>query len=124
LSNPIWGCFTSYEGLFRQISDSPFLYGWWPEGFNGKNGWAFGEEAEADRDSQSAEAIYAILEQQAVPLYYQVNDEGIPVDWVKMMRAAMKSCGPFFSARRDVFSSPCGSRIQGMASSLPSFFNQ
>ncbi len=37
-----------------------------------------------------------------MPLYYQVNDAGIPVDWVKMMKAAMKSSGPLFSARRMV----------------------
>jgi glucan phosphorylase len=59
-----------------------------------------GQYTEANQDAPDAEAIYAILEQQAVPLYYQVNDEGIPVEWVKMMRAAMKSSGPFFSARR------------------------
>ena len=78
------------------------LDGWWPEGFNGKNGWAFGDEPEVNRDAPDAEAIYVILEQQAVPLYYQVNDEGIPVEWVKMMKAAMKSSGPSFSARRMV----------------------
>ncbi len=78
------------------------LDGWWPEGFNGKNGWAFGEDTEANQDAQDAEALYAILEQQAVPLYYQVNDAGIPAEWVKMMKAAMKSSGPFFSARRMV----------------------
>jgi len=37
-----------------------------------------------------------------VPLYYEVNDEGIPKGWVKMMKAAMKSVGPLFSARRMV----------------------
>jgi glycogen phosphorylase len=37
-----------------------------------------------------------------VPLYYQVNDVGIPVEWVKMMQAVMKGSGPFFSARRMV----------------------
>jgi starch phosphorylase len=42
------------------------------------------------------------LEKEVVPLYYKVNDEGIPVDWVKMMKAAMKSSGAFFSARRMV----------------------
>ena len=43
-----------------------------------------------------------ILEKEVVPLYYQVNDEGIPVDWVKKMKESMKSVGPVFSARRMV----------------------
>ena len=46
--------------------------------------------------------LYAILEQEVVPLYYKVNDEGIPVDWVKKMKESMKSIGPAFSARRMV----------------------
>jgi starch phosphorylase len=37
-----------------------------------------------------------------VPFYYKVNDEGIPVEWVKMMKEAMKSLGAPFSARRMV----------------------
>ena len=37
-----------------------------------------------------------------VPLYYQVNDDGIPVDWVKKMKESMKTIGPAFSARRMV----------------------
>jgi starch phosphorylase len=31
-----------------------------------------------------------------------VNDDGIPVDWVKKMKESMKSIGPLFSARRMV----------------------
>ena len=77
------------------------LDGWWPEGYNGQNGWAFGGDENAS-DAQDAEALYTILEQEVVPLYYQVNPEGIPLAWVKMMKASMKSVGPNFSARRMV----------------------
>jgi starch phosphorylase len=77
--------------------------GWWVEGFNGKNGWAFGEgAADSDRDKQDAEAIYQILEKEIIPLYYKVSDDGIPHEWVKIMKESVKSNAPKFSARRMV----------------------
>jgi starch phosphorylase len=42
------------------------------------------------------------LEQEIIPLYYRVNDQGIPEDWVQKMKLAMKSLGAAFSARRMV----------------------
>jgi starch phosphorylase len=100
---PLEACGTSgMKASVNGVLHLSILDGWWPEGFNGHNGWAFGDYEEADRDAKDAAAIYALLEQEVVPLYYQVNDEGIAVDWVKMMRAAMKSAGSFFSARRMV----------------------
>jgi starch phosphorylase len=77
--------------------------GWWIEGFNGKNGWAFGGEAmSGDGDQADAEAIYELLEKEIIPLYYTVSDDGIPHGWVKVMKESIKSNGPRFSARRMV----------------------
>ena len=79
------------------------LDGWWVEGFNGKNGWAFGhEEAGADRDQTDAEAIYRILEEEIIPLYYKVSAEGKRSDWVRVMKESIKSNAHRFSARRMV----------------------
>jgi starch phosphorylase len=82
--------------------NSSILDGWWLEAFNGNNGWALGGEEQADRDAKDAAVIYDILEKEVVPLYYKVNGEGVPVDWVKLIKAAMKSTGPVFSVRRMV----------------------
>jgi starch phosphorylase len=78
------------------------LDGWWPEAYNGHNGWAFPGTEDGDRDAGDAAAIYDLLEKEVIPLYYQVNDAGIPVDWVQKMKEAMRSIGPKFSARRMV----------------------
>ena len=89
---PLEACGTS--GMKASLNGVPqlsILDGWWPEAFNGHNGWAFGGEEQADREAQDAGAIYDILEKEVVPLYYKVNGEGVPVDWVKLMKAAMKS---------------------------------
>ncbi len=82
------------------------LDGWWIEGFNGKNGWAFGHEADnGDHDRQDAEdavALYQLLQDEIVPLFYDRNDSGVPVGWVELMKEAMASCGGEFSSHRMV----------------------
>jgi starch phosphorylase len=78
------------------------LDGWWPEGFKGANGWAFEGDTSENRDAKDAEAIYNILEQKVVPLFYKVDDDGVPRGWVQFMKAAIKDTGAAFSARRMV----------------------
>jgi starch phosphorylase len=80
------------------------LDGWWTEGYNGRNGWAFGSEAAAceGRDAADAAAVYDILENEVVPLYYNRSADDIPHGWVAMMKESIKSNGPRFSARRMV----------------------
>lgn len=92
------------SGIKAALNGVPHLSimdGWWMEGFNGKNGWAFGEEeVPGNRDQGDAEAIYRILEEKVIPLYYKISDEGIPRDWVKLMKESIRSNAARFSARR------------------------
>jgi starch phosphorylase len=96
---PLEACGTS--GMKASLNGVPHLSildGWWIEGFKGKNGWAF----EGKRDDQDAEAICDILENRVIPLFYKVDETGIPVDWVKIMKETIKSTAALFSARRMV----------------------
>ena len=96
---PLEACGTS--GMKASLNGVPHLSildGWWIEGFNGRNGWAF----EGKGDDEDAEAIYDLLEREIIPLFYKVDETGTPTDWVKVMKQAMKSNGPIFSARRMV----------------------
>ena len=53
--------------------------GWWVEGYNGKNGWApEHQEAKGNRDQTDAAEIYRLLEEEIIPLYYNVSEEGVP----------------------------------------------
>jgi starch phosphorylase len=100
---PLEACGTS--GMKASLNGVPHLSvldGWWPEGFNGKNGWAFEGAAGELRDAHDAEALYDILEKKVIPLYYKVDDDGVPRGWVKVMKEAIKSNSPVFSARRMV----------------------
>jgi starch phosphorylase len=80
------------------------LDGWWPEGFNGKNGWAIGDGSEmksqSAQDKYDANRIYELLEKEIVPLYYKRGRDGVPRGWVKMMQESMASvCGMFNTNR-------------------------
>lgn len=76
------------------------LDGWWPEGYRGDNGWAFGgEEVQGDRTAADAEALYRLLEEKVVPLYYERGADGIPHRFVQVMKAAIKSVAPRFCSR-------------------------
>ena len=74
LNNPLppWEA-SGTSGMKAALNGVPtlsILDGWWIEGFNGVNGWAFGSELVVDnRDQADAEAIYQILEKEVIPLY-------------------------------------------------------
>ena len=57
---------------------------------------------QAKGDDRDAEAIYDLFEKEIIPLYYRLDDQGVPVDWVRVMKKAIKSTAPAFSARRMV----------------------
>jgi starch phosphorylase len=107
---PFEACGTS--GMKAALNGVPHLSimdGWWVEGFNSKNGWAFGQEdgrsgvdPALTRDKVDAEAIYQLLENEIIPLYYKISEEGIPHEWIKVMKESMKSNGSRFSTRRMV----------------------
>jgi glycogen phosphorylase len=100
---PMEACGTS--GMKASLNGLPqlsILDGWWIEGFNDNNGWAFDGNGGDNRDAQDAATIYDILEQQVVPLYYKTDENGIPHDWVHLMKNAIKSTAARFSARRMV----------------------
>ncbi len=82
------------------------LDGWWPEAYDGTNGFAIGEEKDyADPEAQDrtdALSLYDVLEQEVVPLYYQRDSEGLPREWIHRMKNAMATCLPRFSTARMV----------------------
>ena len=48
----------------------------------------------------STGALYHLLEEEIIPLFYQRSDDGVPHGFVQVMKAAMKSVSPRFSSRR------------------------
>lgn len=82
------------------------LDGWWIEGYNGDNGFAIGglgpEGESAEIDAADAEALFSTLEDQVIPAFYSIDENGLPADWIRRMRNAIATLTPKFSTDRMV----------------------
>lgn len=80
------------------------LDGWWAEAYSPEVGWAIGDCQEHGEDPEwdavEADAMYALLEQQVIPEFYDRNDSGMPVRWLNRIRESMARLTPQFSANR------------------------
>jgi glycogen phosphorylase len=79
------------------------LDGWWSEAFRPECGWALGDGLEhpaGEWDARDAEQLYALLEDEIVPLFYERDAEGLPRGWIQRMRSSMATLAPRFSSVR------------------------
>ncbi len=82
------------------------LDGWWPEAWNGKNGWRIGTEqtypSDEAQDVADAKSLFDTLENELIPLYYDKDEDGIPHRWLQWVKESIVTCAPEFSTRRMV----------------------
>ncbi len=82
------------------------LDGWWPEAYNGRNGWTIGEEKEYptldQQDDADAASFYETLENELIPTFHDRNLDGVPEAWVSVMKEAIGTVAPVFSTQRMV----------------------
>jgi starch phosphorylase len=97
------------SGMKAALNGVPHLSigdGWWAEGFNGTNGWLIdggGDPSNPDAvDAADAVALYRLLEEQVVPAFYDRDASGVPHRWLAIVKQAIRSVAPRFSARRMV----------------------
>jgi starch phosphorylase len=80
--------------------------GWWAEAWSPEVGWAIGDGQEHGDDPAAdradAEALYAVLENEIIPEFYDRDEHGIPRAWVARIRRSMAVLTPEFSANRTV----------------------
>jgi starch phosphorylase len=80
--------------------------GWWEEGYFPGGGWAIGAGEvytdEAYQDFVESRAVYDLLEQEVVPLFYGRDKLEIPRGWIARMKASIKALAPRFSSHRMV----------------------
>jgi len=80
------------------------LDGWWCEAYMGENGWAIGNgQAHADveyQDRAESEALYNLLEQVVVPMFYDRSGNGLPREWLRRVKASLLTICPVFNTNR------------------------
>jgi starch phosphorylase len=82
------------------------LDGWWDEAYSPEVGWSIGSGEEYEdseyQDQVEANALYNLLEQSVVPLFYDRGRDHLPRGWIQMMKSCMAEVVPFFNTDRMV----------------------
>jgi starch phosphorylase len=82
------------------------LDGWWCEGYSHDCGWAIGNgEVYEDanyQDAVEAQALYNLLENEIIPLFYNRPDGDLPHQWVAMMKNSIRMGLGMFTSHRMV----------------------
>jgi starch phosphorylase len=82
------------------------LDGWWAEAYSSEIGWAIGDGHEHGEDpawdNAEAEALYALLEHEVIPEFYERDESGMPSKWLARTRESMARLTPEFSATRAI----------------------
>lgn len=84
------------------------LDGWWAEAYTPEVGWGIGageeysERAGELQDNIESEALYNVLEQDIVPLFYDQGRDSLPRLWLGKVKASIRKLAGFFSTRRMV----------------------
>jgi starch phosphorylase len=88
-------------GLHLSILD-----GWWDEAYDGEVGWAIGRGEEYQdpvaQDDVESHALYDLLEEAVVPLYYTRGDDGLPRGWIAKMKKSLERLTPVYDTNRMV----------------------
>lgn len=107
LNNPRRGeeaCGTSgMKAALNGVLNLSILDGWFDEAYERSGSWAIGdrEPYSDDQDGLHASAIYYLLENEIVPMFYE-RKEQTPREWMRRVKQSLSYISPHFDARRMV----------------------
>ncbi|GMO30084.1 MAG: alpha-glucan family phosphorylase [Spirochaetaceae bacterium] len=86
------------------VLNCSILDGWWDEAYNPNVGWAIGHREEYtdenNQDEIESAALYDLIEREIIPLFYNRGRDGLPREWIKMMKTCMREIGQSMSCHR------------------------
>jgi starch phosphorylase len=92
------------KGSMNGLMNVSILDGWWGEADYVRTGWPIGHGEEYDnpeyQDEVEANALYDLLEQEIVPLFYERDNEGLPRGWIAKMKDTIRLNCPTFNTAR------------------------
>jgi starch phosphorylase len=107
LNNPRRGeeaCGTSgMKAAINGVLNLSILDGWYDEAYETSGGWAIGEREtySDDQDALHASAIYSLLENEIVPMFYERREQ-TPREWMRRVKQSLTCISPAFDCRRMV----------------------
>jgi starch phosphorylase len=82
------------------------LDGWWCEGYTTDGGWVIGAGQSCQnteyQDEMDACALYNILENEVIPLFYTRSADNVPRAWIRRAKNSIKWIAPRFNTHRVV----------------------
>ncbi len=110
LNNPVYPLEASgtsgMKAAMNGVINLSVLDGWWEEGYDGTNGWAIKPATDAAddyrRNREESRALYEILQDHVMPLYYARGNIGHSPGWIRMAKRSIASIAPHFNAARMV----------------------
>jgi len=94
------------KAAINGVPNMSTLDGWWCEGYTPDSGWIIGAGEEYDdlqyQDDVESRAIFNLLENEIIPMFYSHSKDSFPRKWVKRMKATVKWCAPRFNTSRMV----------------------
>lgn len=80
------------------------LDGWFDEAYETSGGWAIGDRVpySEDQDEIHSSALYSLLENEIVPMYYARGEDRLPYEWVHRMKQCLLNVSPQFNCQRMV----------------------
>jgi starch phosphorylase len=96
------------KAIYNGALNLSTLDGWWDEAYDPSVGFQIGNGEEyppdqwAQQDYIEAQALYNVLENDVVPLYYNRSRDGLPRDWIGKVKNSIRKLAPFFNTHRMV----------------------
>ncbi|MGH9721348.1 MAG: alpha-glucan family phosphorylase, partial [Bryobacteraceae bacterium] len=108
LNNPRRGeeaCGTSgMKAGINGVLNMSILDGWFDEAYEQSGGWSIGDREPYGeiQDDLHASAIYYLLENEIVPMFYDAREGAAGGDWMRRVKQSLMHLSPLFDCRRMV----------------------